>query len=73
MSDMHIFTRYIVTDQQRAALGQALGLKRPADREEVRTFLQQQGELTLDALTLPLMAQTVVRKPATRRRAQVGV
>lgn len=55
---MFIITRYEIGDTERKAIARILGLSRPADREQVRTYLQQQGELVILALTMPLMADS---------------
>jgi hypothetical protein len=52
---MFIITRFTVTDAQRKAIGDALGLRGPAEREQVRDYLQKHGELHLVGLTLPLL------------------
>lgn len=72
---MFIITRYTVTDAHRKAIGEALGLPRPADREQVRDYLQKHGDLHLLGLALPLMAtkhQLTLTDTSATLSAQAG-
>lgn len=72
---MFIIVRFNVSDRQQRAIATVLGLRGAADREQVREFLQRQGEQTLEAVTLPLVATASTPTPARRQRrdATVGV
>lgn len=64
---MFIITRHEVSESQRRALSRLLG--REVDREQLRAFLQQQGQQALDDVTRPLVAD---RKPARRHYTTFG-
>jgi hypothetical protein len=68
---MFIITRFNISDRQRHAIAQVLGRAVLDDTDEaralIRDFLQRQGEQTLEALTLPLVARGDVRSATTVR------
>lgn len=59
---MFIITRFELTPAHLKRVGEQLGLTRAATQDEAREFMQREGEQTLDALTLPLMAGAQSRR-----------
>lgn len=68
---MFIIVRFEVTERQRRAIAQVLGRQVLDDSDEaraqIRDFLQRQGEQTIEALTMPLVATA-----STPRAQRIG-